>query len=60
MTYEITICFIDGQIMNINGVTEFGLNTTSTQYYVRKNGHAMGFNRDCVKYIGGTFDINNN
>lgn len=56
MTYRVIVQFIDGSNMTLDGVTKHGI-YDSDCYYVTKNGYDILYNKDCVKYIGRTFDI---
>ena len=58
MTYSVTIVFVDGTMLQIDGASDFGLDGAKT-YYVQKNGYNMFFNPTEVKYIGRTFDLSN-
>ena len=51
---SVTIVFVDGDILTISDVMEYGHHKEPMVYYVMKNTGRMFFNADYVKYIGQT------
>lgn len=58
-TSIIKIKFIDNTELVVSDVDDFGYNSDTGVYYVRRFGYRIFFNPKQVKYIGREFDINN-
>ena len=57
-TNTILIKFIDGEMLAIDSISDFGINNEGRYYYLVRNKYKMMFNADEVKYIGREFDLN--
>lgn len=56
-TFEIMVKFTDDRELILKSVADYGIQ--DEHYYVVKNGYKIFINLSEVKYIGRTFDINN-
>ena len=57
--YELRIVFIDGKILELERVSDYGYNQTANAFFAAINGYRQFFNKDQVKYIGRIFDLDN-
>lgn len=56
-TNRIRVKFVDGSVMELSGVSSYGLDETNKFAYLVINGYRQFFNFDHVLYIGRVFDL---
>ena len=57
--YAVRVKFVDGEILELKDVHEYGQLDGSEDYYISKNGYDIYLNGREIKYIGRIFDIDN-
>lgn len=57
--YAVRVKFVDGEILELKDVHEYGQLDDSEDYYISKNGYDIYLNGREIKYIGRIFDIDN-